>query len=135
MDAALRTFVRQRAGDRCEYCRLPQEASLLATFHIEHIVPRQHQGATEPQNLALACHHCNSHKGPSLTGIDPVTRSLVRLFDPRSQSWKDHFEFAGAEIIGRTPTGRATVHVMAMNLIDRLELRSEVQGEGLELDL
>lgn len=26
IDEALREFVRRRAGDRCEYCRLPQHA-------------------------------------------------------------------------------------------------------------
>jgi hypothetical protein len=36
MDAALRQFVIERAGDRCEYCHLPQDFSELR-FHVEHI--------------------------------------------------------------------------------------------------
>ncbi len=54
MDAALREFVRRRAGDRCEYCRLPQHA-VDGRFHVEHIVAQQHRQDDRPANLALAC--------------------------------------------------------------------------------
>ena len=37
VSAALRREVIERAGARCEYCRFPQDASLLA-FEVEHIV-------------------------------------------------------------------------------------------------
>ena len=70
MDAALRRQVRQRAHDRCEYCLTRQEDDPLFPFHIEHIRPRQHEGSDDLQNLALACYHCNRHKGPNLTAID-----------------------------------------------------------------
>jgi hypothetical protein len=30
-------------------------------------------GSDDPDNLALACHHCNLHKGPNLAGVDPRT--------------------------------------------------------------
>ncbi|WZO98529.1 HNH endonuclease signature motif containing protein [Isosphaeraceae bacterium EP7] len=79
----LRTLVRDRAGDRCEFCPLPQDALPLATFHVEQIVARQHAGGDEAGNLALACHHCNGHKGPNLAGIDPDTGRIERLFHPR----------------------------------------------------
>ena len=55
----------------CEYCRLPQAASRIVRFHIEHIIARQHGGRSEPDNLALACGFCNFHKGPNIAGIDP----------------------------------------------------------------
>lgn len=73
MDAATRNLARARAGDRCEYCRLHQSIVPLATFHAEHIIARQHGGTDDASNLALSCHHCNLHKGPNLTGIDPET--------------------------------------------------------------
>jgi hypothetical protein len=64
IDPTVRDFVRQRAGDRCEYCRLPQHAD-EARFHIEYIVARQHAPpyADDSENLALACHRCNLYKG------------------------------------------------------------------------
>src|SRR3989442_4636901 len=48
MDVATNQLVRQRAADRCEYCRLPEEFSGLR-FHIEHIVARQHGGSDDPR--------------------------------------------------------------------------------------
>ena len=39
----LRRVVVNRAGNRCEYCRLSQEGQ-EATFHIDHISPRGSRG-------------------------------------------------------------------------------------------
>ncbi len=87
MDAATSQLVRQRAGNRCEYCHLPQDFSDLR-FHVEHIVPRQHRGADNLDNLALACPECNLHKGTNLTGIDPDTNQVTPLFHPRRDKWE-----------------------------------------------
>lgn len=125
MDAATRDAVRRRAGNRCEYCLLPQEHSGLA-HHIEHIVAKQHGGLDHQDNLALACHRCNLRKGPNLTGIDPVGGDVVALFHPRRDRWAEHFQFRGLRIEGLTPVGRATVYVLAMNDARRLDLRSEL---------
>ena len=114
MDASAREFVRRRADNRCEYCLLRQEHSQL-THHIEHIVAKQHGGRDDVDNLALACHRCNVHKGPNLTGMDPVSGELVLLFHPRRDRWAEHFLFRGVWIQGTTPIGRATVHLLAMN--------------------
>jgi 16S rRNA G1207 methylase RsmC len=43
--AILARLVRKRAGNACEYCRLPQ-SSQEATFHVDHIRPAVAQGAT-----------------------------------------------------------------------------------------
>jgi hypothetical protein len=124
MDAATRRLVRARAGGRCEYCGLPQEALPLATFHVEHIIAKQHGGLDDPDNLALSCHHCNLHKGPNLTGIDPDTGRIVPLFHPRRDVWTDHFDRQGVVIVGSSPTGQATVRVLAMNAQAQLDARS-----------
>ena len=50
--ASLRLLVRQRAGDRCEYCGLSQLGQ-EATFHIDHVTPVAAQGETSADNLAL----------------------------------------------------------------------------------
>lgn len=130
MDRALRDSVAQRAGHRCEYCRLPQQFS-RSTLHVEHIIPKQHGGTDDLDNLCSACNRCNLHKGPNLAGIDADTGQMVPLFDPRRQSWDDHFAWQGAAVVGLTPTGRATVQVLQMNAPRRLQLRTRLIGRGL----
>ena len=120
MDAALRALVARRAGYRCEYCRLPEQFVPVG-FHVEHIIPRQHGGSDDPDNLCHACSRCNWHKGPNLTGI--AGGQIVPLFDPRRQSWNDHFAWQGPLIVGLTPTGQASVQVLQMNAPRRLRLR------------
>ena len=124
MDAATRSLVRSRAGDRCEYCgRLQSDAPALR-FHVEHIKARQHDGSDDLSNLALACPHCNRNKGPNLTGIDPETDQIVPLFNPRQDAHSEHFTLDGIFFVGLTPTGRATVRVLAMNSEEQLRRRS-----------
>ncbi len=127
MDRATRQLVRDRAGQRCEYCGLPQEALPLALFHVEHVAAKQHGGTDDADNLALSCHHCNLHKGPNLTGIDPETRAIVRLFHPRVDVWDEHFQLNGLVIVGLSPTGRATVRTLAMNDPQAVEARSNLE--------
>lgn len=121
-----RELVRARARHLCEYCGLEQALVPLVMFHIEHIVPRQHGGGDETENLALACYHCNLHKGPNLTGIDPDGGSIAPLFNPRREAWSEHFAQRGSLIAGLTPTGRATARVLNMNGATRVELRTEL---------
>jgi hypothetical protein len=122
MDVKLRQFVRARAGQRCEYCVLPQEFSELR-FHIEHVTPRQHGGDDDADNLALACPDCNLRKGPNLTGIDPQTGEVVRLFHPRRDSWFDHFAYEEQYVVGTTSVGRTTVTLLEMNDPERRRIR------------
>jgi hypothetical protein len=127
MDAAARSLVRRRAGDCCEYCSLRQAAVPAVSFHIEHIRAQQHGGSDDPSNLALACGHCNRHKGPNLTGIDPETNQIVPLFNPREDHRSEHFVVRGNFIVGLTPSGRATVYVLAMNSARQLENRANLE--------
>ena len=103
-----------RAGDRCEYCQLPQ-AGQEATFHIDHVIPVAQRGETTFDNLALACVSCSLRKGARRWLYDVATREQVSLFNPRSESWPEHFRWRGVEIEGLTGTGRATVIALAMN--------------------
>ena len=102
-----------------------QDATPLIAFHVEHIVSRQHGGSDDPAGLALACDRCNAYKGPNLTSIDPETRTLVALFNPRADLWSDHFAIRDRQIVGLTPGGRATVRLLNMNAPRRVELRRE----------
>jgi 5-methylcytosine-specific restriction endonuclease McrA len=129
-DAALERLVRERAQGLCEYCRMPENWDILP-FHVDHIVAEQHRGKNVPGNLALACFACNLHKGPNLAGIDAITNKLVRLFHPRRHKWATHFRWDGPVLKGRTPIGRVTVHVLAMNLQHRVNLRRLLMDLGV----
>jgi hypothetical protein len=130
MDAATSQFIRQRAGNRCEYCRLSQDFSALR-FHIGHILARQHGGTDVHENLALACPECNFHKGTNLSSIDPDTGKPSQLFNPRKDTWDDHFAREGATIRGKTAIGRTTAWLLEMNSGDRLRLRDVLRRFGL----
>lgn len=130
MTRLFRQLVRERAGRWYEYCRLPDFAAPASTFHVEHVIARQHGGADDLDNRCWSCHRCHLHKGPNLSGRDPLTGNVVRLFDPRRQSWKRHFEWRGAVLVGRTQTGRATVAVLNVNDPQRVALRRILRDEG-----
>ena len=130
MDAALQRLVRQRAGGRCEYCRLPQAASGVP-FEIDHIIARHHKGRTVASNLADACIYCNGYKGPNISGLDAVTGKLTPLFNPRRHKWSYHFRYEGGVLVGRTAIGRTTVEVLRINLPNLVALREVLMEDGL----
>jgi hypothetical protein len=130
MDEALADLVRRRAGHCCEYCRLPQAFS-STPFQIDHIIAEQHGGTTTASNLALACLADNNHKGPNLAGIDPSSGKKVWLFNPRRHKWTRHFRWEGPVLVGRTPVGRATIVVLAINLPHRVAQREALIAEGV----
>jgi hypothetical protein len=102
-------------------------------FEIDHVIAVKHGGPTVVGNLALSCFHDNSHKGSNIAGLDPRTRKLVPLFNPRRHKWDRHFRWRGTYLVGRTPIGRATVAVLNINDPLRIELREELIAEGLFL--
>jgi hypothetical protein len=82
---------------------------------LDHIIARQHGGKTAIENLALCCGRCNSHKGPNIAGVDPVTGQVSPLFNPRGDRWFEHFRYEAAVLVGLSPIGRATIFVLAIN--------------------
>jgi hypothetical protein len=128
--AAMARLVRQRACDRCEYCRTHQSLQ-VATFHIEHIVPIAAGGTSSLENVALACPTCNLHKSNRLSAADPESGSVVRLFHPRLDIWSDHFEWLDYAIAGKTAVGRATALAFDMNSERRLKSRRAEERFGL----
>ena len=131
MSPELRQQVRERAGGRCEYCRLPDKLELAGPFHVEHVIARQHRGKDVLSNLAWACSRCNRHKGTNLSGVDPDSDEVVPLFNPRREHWPEHFEVVGVIIRGRSPAGRTTAWLLQMNAERRVELRAELISQGL----
>ena len=113
----LREAVVTRAGRRCEYCRLPDRLQ-AGGFELDHILPTSRGGPISLDNLAYACPHCNDRKWAHVDAADPVTNETVPLFHPRNHPWEDHFGWSPAtpfEIVGKTPTGRATVSRLQLN--------------------
>ena len=103
MDAETRATVRRRAAECCEYCQRRQIDSPLIPLQIEHIIARKHGGPDSLDNLALACAECNLHKGSDLSGLDPESDQLTRLYHPRKNLWHEHFTWSGVRIIGLPP--------------------------------
>lgn len=126
----LRARVIDRAGDRCEYCRMHQSLQ-GATFHLEHVRPRSRGGETADDNLALACPGCNLHKSDRVQAVDPTTGRFVVLFDPRRHRWADHFAWDGERVVGLTPAGRATADALGFNDDRRLRVRRAESLFGL----
>lgn len=124
MSAALRAVVAARAGFCCEYCR-SQERFAVQSFAVEHVEPRSRDGSDDPANLAFACQGCNNHKYTRTTAPDPATGAEVPLFDPCRQRWADHFTWNDdcSEVLGVTPTGRATAAALRLNRPGVVNLR------------
>jgi hypothetical protein len=129
IDASLSSLVRHRARHACEYCRLPEAESDLP-FTIDHIIARQHGGATIDSNLALACPSCNLHKGPNIAGIDPETGAMGRIFHPRLDRWIEHFRWDGVLIVPISAIGRTTLIVLAMNDPRQIAARRVMLASG-----
>jgi HNH endonuclease len=111
-----RQQVRERAGNRCEYC-LSHQYYTMGRLQIDHIQPIVKGGLDDLDNLGLACELCNQSKWKQTEAIDPETQLIVPLFHPRLQMWQDHFEWIadGTRILGLTPEGRATVGALKLN--------------------
>ena len=130
--AALRRLVIGRARGRCEYCGLAQEGQ-EATFHVDHVVPRKATGDTALRNLALACVSCSLRKAARQTAVDPETGEDVPIFNPRQDTWSEHFQWQGVLLVGLTTTGRATIEALQMNRPLILAIRHEEVQRGIRL--
>ena len=127
--AELRRLVIQRAAGRCEYCGLSQEGQ-EATFHIDHVIPVTAGGQTVAENLALACVSCSLRKAARQTAIDPQSGKEVALYNPRRDTWREHFRWEDVYLVGLTATGRATIEALDMNRVLILAMREEEAALG-----
>lgn len=112
----VRQRVRQRGKNRCEYC-LSHQDYIMGRLQIDHIQPVAKGGTDLEENLCLACELCNQYKWTQTDSIDPETGEVMPLFNPRQQSWIEHFAWSeeGTQIIGQTAWGRATVAALKLN--------------------
>ena len=75
-------------------------------------------------NLALACTICNKYKGSDVASIDPLSGDIIRLYHPRQDCWRDHFQWESGKILPVTTIGRVTVRLLQINRSDRVEERA-----------
>ncbi|BDA74537.1 HNH endonuclease [Rivularia sp. IAM M-261] len=113
---ALKQLVFERARGLCEYCR-SQAKYAIDPLVIDHIQPVSKGGQTIEDNLALSCQTCNNYKYNKTEALDPATGQLVPLFNPRLMEWNQHFVWNEdtTQMLGITPTGRATVTLFQTN--------------------
>jgi len=122
--AEIRERVFALAEGRCSYC-LSRQEYVWGKLEIEHIVPLSLGGSDDETNLCLACRPCNLYKAAQIAALDPLSVERAPLFNPRVQSWRDHFAWSadGTQIIGLTATGRATVIALQLNESLRIAIR------------
>lgn len=120
----LQRQIRERFANCCAYCRTAEDLT-VTVFEFEHIVPRSAGGTTAFENLCLSCPTCNRYKSDHMSLTDPETQEEVAMFHPHQHLWTDHFAWNedAAEIIGLTPTGRATVTALRMNRPQMIRVR------------
>lgn len=58
LTAAMRTYVRERDGEICFYCK-----GDAPDGHVDHRTSRANGGSNDPRNLTWACIFCNCSKG------------------------------------------------------------------------
>jgi hypothetical protein len=126
-----REIVTQRAHARCEYCQSPA-AFAHQRFSLEHVWPRSRKGKRTAANLALSCQGCNNHKYNRTEACDPVSGESVPLFNPRRDSWDEHFAWSddGTHVLGLTRAGRATVEALQLNRQALVNLRRVLVEAG-----
>jgi 5-methylcytosine-specific restriction endonuclease McrA len=70
----------------------------LVEHEIDHVIALKHNGQTVEDNLALCCTLCNRFKGTDIASIDVETGHLTPLFNPRLDTWDEHYRFQNSEI-------------------------------------
>ncbi len=101
-------------------------------FEVDHIIPTSRGGPDVLDNLALSCRGCNLFKADRTGAKDEETGVEVRLFNPRSDDWAEHFAVDPTGTIrGRTGPGRATVALLQMNRPIQLAARLQWKRLGI----
>ena len=127
-----RQLVFKRAGRCCEYCKSSADYT-TDPFSIEHIVPLSKDGLNSLINLALSCMGCNGYKSIKIAFLDPITRLIFPLFNPRTMVWDDHFMWnkTSTIIVAKTPIGRATIEALKLNREELKNLRFALVAIGI----
>jgi hypothetical protein len=125
---ASRLLAKSRADRLCEYC-LMHEDDCLFSLQIDHVISVKHGGTAKIENLAVACIFCNRRKGSDVGTILTDGR-FTRFFNPRTDSWAEHFRLAGAVIEAITAVGEGTARILRFNDPERVAEREEMIAHG-----
>lgn len=115
----LRKKVAQRSGFRCEYCLLPEELAIYP-FEADHVIALKHGGKTILENLAYCCARCNRNKSSDLSTILHERSVIVRIFNPQSDLWEEHFGVTDGVIYPKSKIGEATIKLLDFNTPERV---------------
>jgi hypothetical protein len=126
--AADRRTVRERAGERCEYCLIHEDDTDLS-HEIDHIIAEKHGGTTEIDNLAYACFLCNNSKGSDIASLT-ADGSISLFFNPRTDVWTDHFRLTEDRFVLLTQKAEATERIFGFNDAARCQERRGLQRLG-----
>jgi hypothetical protein len=124
-----RDAVAKRARFRCEYCLLHEGDAYLA-FEIDHIISLKHGGNSELDNLAYSCVACNRMKGADIGSIVLPEKEFIRLYNPRTDSWEEHFRIMGPRIVPISDIGKVTTKILLLNDDLRISEREALISVG-----
>jgi HNH endonuclease len=125
ISALVRQQVINNAQYRCEYCKTSSKLTGMP-LTMEHITPQSLGGSDDLSNLAAACYRCNEFKGAKVQVLDPMTGESSRLFNPRSDSWVEHFawDVNRTMVMGLSAIGRVTIVALRLNNADVMAARA-----------
>ncbi|MFT5997881.1 MAG: hypothetical protein ACI81P_000326 [Neolewinella sp.] len=93
----------------------------MINFQCDHIISEKLGGTTDIENLAFCCIYCNLHKGPNISSYSGNPPKNTPLFNPRINSWNDHFFYTeDGELHATSDIGIGTIHVLKINAVDRI---------------
>jgi hypothetical protein len=106
------------------------ESDVFLGCQINHVISEKHGGPTNAENLAYACVFCNRAKRSDIGSIHWETGEFVRFFNPRVDSWADHFSLDDCRIVPLTTIGEVTARILQFNNAERLLERQELRVFG-----
>ena len=101
------------------------EADTFYGCEVDHIISLKHGESSDSNNLANACALCNRAKGSDVGSI-ATTGEFTRFFNPRTDSWSEHFRLEGSSIRPITAIGEVTERIFGFNQSARLHGREEM---------
>lgn len=126
--SAYRQLLRRDFWYSCGYCTIGETEARAIGFEIDHYLPVKIRPDLEHDynNLIYSCERCNNYKRVKMPTATQCQRGF-RFFRPDCDEWLEHFDAAGLEVKGRTPTGQYSEHQLRLNGSHLIELRTQRQ--------